>query len=98
MSSTVVSRQGLVALFLGLVSAATVIAGTGGTEFNALLTLVTGWMDGALGRSLAFIAVLVGVGTGMVRGTILPAIVGIAVAVTLSVAPGVINGILTAVI
>ncbi len=93
-----VQSRMLVVVSALLFAAAGAIAGTGGTEFNTLLTIVTDWMTGALGRSLAFIAVLIGVGTGLVRGTILPAIVGIAIAVTLAVAPSVVNGILTAVI
>jgi conjugal transfer pilus assembly protein TraA len=72
------------------------MAGTTGTEFQILYTLVTDWMGGWLGRALALASVLLGVITGMVRGTLIPALVGFAVAVMLFVAPNVINGILAA--
>jgi conjugal transfer pilus assembly protein TraA len=82
-------------LLLGL-CAGYAVAGTTGTEFQILYTLVTDWMGGWLGRALALASVLLGVVTGMVRGTLIPALVGFAVAVMLFVAPNVVNGILAA--
>ncbi|HXF45845.1 MAG TPA: TraA family conjugative transfer protein [Burkholderiaceae bacterium] len=81
---------------LALLLAAGAIAGTGGTEFTALETLVTGWTTGALGRALAIIAILVGAGIGIMRGGVMAMLGGIGIAVALSVAVGVIGGILTA--
>lgn len=90
------------ALLLGIAAAtllaAGAIAGTGGTEFTALETLVTGWTTGALGRALAIIAILVGAGIGIMRGGVMAMIGGIGIAVALSVAVGVVGGILTATI
>lgn len=85
-----------VATLLTVLAAGSVVAGTTGTEFQTLYDLAIGWAQGYLGRALAIIALLVGLGTGMVRGTVLPAIVGIAMAVAFAVGPTVIQGILSA--
>ena len=42
-----------VLLGVALMAPETVLAGTGGTEFTAAYTTVTGWMTGILGRLIA---------------------------------------------
>lgn len=84
---------GLLLLLTGLA-----LAGTTGTEFQVFYQLVTDWMGGYLGRGLALLAVLIGVGSGIFRGSLMLALIGIGVAMVLFVAPNVINGILGAAI
>lgn len=84
---------GLLTLVTGFV-----LAGTTGTEFQIFYQLVTDWMGGYLGRGLALLAVLIGVGVGIFRGSLMLALTGIGVAMVLFVAPNVINGILAATI
>lgn len=84
---------------VGLIMAASLAqAGTTGTEFQALHTLLTGWASGYLGKSLAVAAFLFGSGYGVAKQTIVPAILGIVFAIVFSVGPGVIDGMLTATI
>lgn len=86
---------GLIAtLFLATIAQ----AGTTGTEFQALHTLLTGWANGYLGKSLAVAAFLFGAGYGVAKQTIVPAILGIVFALVFAVGPGVIDGMLTATI
>ena len=84
-----------VALMLG---AAVVTAGTTGTEFQSLHTMLTGWANGYLGKALAVAAFLFGAGFGVAKQTILPAILGIVFALVFAIGPGVIDGMLTATI
>ena len=72
-------------------------AGTTGTEFQALHTLLTGWANGYLGKALAVAAFLFGAGYGVAKQTIVPAILGIVFALVFAIGPGVIDGMLTAV-
>lgn len=81
------------ALFAGMA-----YAGTSGSEFEALYTLVSDWASGFLGRSIALVFLIVGLGVGVVSGSIMAAVTAIAAAVSLLVAPSVISGILTAII
>lgn len=85
-------------LFVGLIAGAMAQAGTTGTEFQALHTLLTGWANGYLGKSLAVAAFLFGAGYGVAKQTIVPAILGIVFALVFAVGPGVIDGMLTATI
>jgi conjugal transfer pilus assembly protein TraA len=73
-------------------------AGTTGSEFQGLHTLLTGWASGYLGRSIAIAAFLLGAGFGVAKQTILPAVLGLVFAVVFLVGPGVIDSMLSAVI
>lgn len=84
-------------LVLGLLSASA-FAGTTGTEFQELYDLVHDWATGYLGRAIALIFLLVGLGMGIVRGSIMGAVGCLAAAMCLLIAPSVVEGILTAVI
>lgn len=88
---------------VGLVAASATIAvpamaGTAGTEFQALYNLVKGWSEGYLGRVLAIAAFLTGAIVGFAKSTAMPALVGIIFAVLFAIGPGIIDGIASAVI
>lgn len=91
------SKAALV-LLSTLFIAAVAQAGTTGTEFQALHTLLTGWANGYLGKALAIAAFLFGAGYGVAKQTIVPAILGIVFALIFAVGPGIINGMLSATI
>ena len=82
---------------LGLFSACA-FAGTTGAEFEELYQLVHDWATGYLGRAIALIFLLIGLGMGVLRGSIVGAIGCIAAAMSLLIAPSVVEGILTALI
>ena len=84
-------------LVLGLVSSAVFAANTG-TEFSQLYDMVYKWATGYLGRAIALIFLLVGLGIGIIRGSIMGAVGCVAAAICLVVAPSVVEGILTAII
>lgn len=84
-------------LALGL-SCSAAFAGTTGTEFQDLYDLVHDWATGYLGRAIALIFLLIGLGVGIVRGSIMGAVGCIAAAMCLLIAPSVVEGILTALI
>ena len=96
-ANTKVSSKASLALAL-LFGAAVVTAGTTGTEFQSLHTMLTGWANGYLGKALAVAAFLFGAGFGVAKQTILPAILGIVFALVFAIGPGVIDGMLTATI
>ena len=81
-----------------VLTAVSATAGTTGTEFQGLHTMLTGWANGYLGKALAVAAFLFGAGFGVAKQTILPAILGIVFALVFAIGPGVIDGMLTATI
>ncbi len=85
----------LVALMLVLLTP-DALAGAGGTEFNNVWTLLTGWVEGLLGRIIAIVFVIVGLVAGVVRGSIMGFVLGIASGVGLFAAPTIITNIVTA--
>ena len=84
-------------LVLGLSSSAALAAQTG-AEFSQLYDLFYKWATGYFGRAIALIFLLVGVGVGIIRGSIMGAVGGVAAAMCLLVAPSVVEGSLTAII
>ena len=79
-----------------LVLPAVVMAGTGGTEFDGVWTIVTDWIQGSLGRTIAGLLVLVGVIAGIARQSLMALAVGIGGGVGLFYAPSVIDATMTA--
>lgn len=71
------------------------IAGTGGTEFTTMYTMVVGWTEGTLGKLLAVSAFLIGMGMGIVKQSILAVVLGVGFALTLAYAPAIIDAIFT---
>ena len=72
------------------------LAGAGGVEFNNVWTLLTGWVEGLLGRIIAIVFVIVGLVAGVVRGSIMGFVLGISSGVGLFAAPTIITNIVTA--
>lgn len=91
------SKKSLAVVAMSLV-AASAYAGTTGVEFKAFFDLIDGWTTGYLGKGIALAAFLFGAAMGLVKGTMLPALVGIGFAIMFSVGPGVINGMMSATI
>jgi len=92
-------RTGLVVALVSVLivmMAPDTLAGTGGTEFSNVWTLLTGWVEGLLGRIIAIVFVLVGLVAGVVRGSIMGFVLGIASGVGLFAAPTIITNIVTA--
>ena len=77
-------------------SAALVIAGDGGQEFEAVYEMIEGWATGTLGKIIALAALIVGIGFGLVRQSVIAAVIGISMALVLNFGPSVISNILTA--
>jgi len=74
-------------------------AGTGGSsEFGAIYTLLTGWLQGMLGRILAVTFMTVGLVSGVMRGSMMGLVLGIACGLGVYTAPTVINNIVTLVV
>ncbi len=84
------------AVALVALTAASAYAGTTGEEFKDFFDLIEGWTKGYLGKGLALSAFLLGAALGMVKGTMLPALVGVGFAIMFTVGPSVITGMLAA--
>jgi conjugal transfer pilus assembly protein TraA len=105
-TTTLASQSGRNWLRFGLVFALTFLvlavlseptfAATAGEEFSDLYTLLKGWCTGYLGKSIAISFILVGLGMGIIRGSIVAAVVCIAAAVALLMAPSVIDALFVA--
>ena len=80
------------------VTAGTAVAATTGTEFNGLVTMLRGWAEGGLGLALAMAAFLIGLAVGLMKQTVMPAVVGIGVALFATLGPGIIASMFTAII
>lgn len=72
--------------------------GTGGTEFQAFYTFVISAATGFLGRSIAIVGGLIGLGIGAVTGKGLPALIGVFLAVFGVLGPTIINALFTSAI
>ena len=83
----------LAALGLGTAAAH---AGSTGAEFQDAYELLTGWVNGFLGRALAIAFLLVGLFMGIARQNLLACGVAIAAAFGLLITPTVLDNILTA--
>lgn len=86
-------------ILLTLVAAAFVplqgFAGAGGTEFTQVYDQLTGWSNGTLGKVLGVAALLVGLGVGVIKQSVIAAVVGVAMALTAGFGPGVIDGVIS---
>lgn len=68
-------------------------AGTQGTEFNAVWTTLTGWMQGILGKIIAGAMILVGLVAGVARQSIMAFAIGVGGAIGIYNAPTILDGI-----
>lgn len=71
-------------------------AGTGGSEFESVYDTLVEWTQGTLGRIISITTVLVGLVAGVVRQSIMAAVIGIASGMALYNANTVIEAIMTA--
>ena len=71
-------------------------AGAGGTEFDPFYDTIVDWAQGSLGKALALSMFLVGIGVGVVRGSVIAAVPAIGGALGLFIAPTIIDAIVTA--
>lgn len=74
------------------------MAGTGGTEFDDIYTLLVGWTQGTLGKIISLGMFLVGLSAGIVNQSIVSVVIGIGGALALYYGPNVINGVVAAVV
>lgn len=58
--------------------------------------MIEGWATGTLGKIIALAALIVGIGFGLVRQSVIAAVIGISMALVLNFGPSVISNILTA--
>lgn len=91
---TLVKKHGLFLLLCSMVMG-TALAGTDGAEFETMYDMVVGWTEGTLGKLLAVVAFLIGMGMGVIKQSILAVVLGIAFALTLAYAPAIIDAIFT---
>ena len=71
-------------------------AGTGATEIDTFYDTIVDWAQGSLGKALALSMFLVGIGMGVVRGSVIAAVPAIGGALGLFIAPTIIDAIVTA--
>lgn len=84
----------IVALFWTL-TAGSAWANTG-SEFEDLYQLVSGWSTGYLGKTIAICFLLVGLGVGIIRGSVMAAVSAIAAGVALLMLPTIVDTMFTA--
>ena len=71
-------------------------AGAGGTEFDPFYDTIVDWAQGSLGKALALAMFIVGIGMGVVRGSVVAAVPAVSGALGLFIAPTIIDAIMTA--
>ena len=91
-----VEKLVMLALLVGFVfSSMSSQAGAGGTEFTQVYDQITGCANGTLGKTLGVSALLVGLGVGVIKQSIIAAVVAIGMALTAGFGPGVIDGVIS---
>ncbi|WP_396334164.1 TraA family conjugative transfer protein [Burkholderia anthina] len=86
----------VVALSLALIFlSSAAMAGTD-TTFNAIVTMVQGWLTGSLGQVLALVGFAIALGAGLVRGSIMGVAIGLGLALSATYGPTVLTGLFTA--
>ncbi len=81
-----------------LLGAGSVMAGVTGTEFLPIFTLLSDWISGYLGRTIAFTGMILGVGAAALSQRPVLGLVGLFFGVLILIVPAVLNSMLTAVI
>ncbi len=74
--------------------AAPALAGAGGTEFNPIVTELSDWAEGGLGKVISLAAVIVGAVVSVARSNPMPILSGIAFAMILNFTPDIVTGVL----
>ena len=91
LNTATLKSVGACALFF---AASAAFAANGDTDFQDLYTKLQGWSQGSI--SLMFL--LVGLGVGVIRGSIMGAVVCVAAAMALFIGPDIIDNIFTGLI
>ena len=68
-------------------------AGSGGTEFTQIHSQISGWVNGMLGKTLGVASLLVGLGIGVIKQSVMAAVVGVSIALVAGFGPDVIDGV-----
>jgi len=87
----------MLAILPGIALASTLGSGggTGGTEFQTFYTFIYSAATGYLGRSIAIVGGLIGLGIGAGMGKALPAVMGVFLAIFGVLGPAIINALFT---
>ena len=78
-----------------LVTGTVVYAGTASTEFDTAATMMTNWLEGSLGLSLALAFFAVGMFMGIARQNLMAMAVAMGCAFAVILGPGILAGIVT---
>ena len=82
-----------------LVAAGAVFATTStDTDFTSVVTLLTNWATGTLGKTLSLAMFVVGIAAGITQQSVMAAVVGIAGALVMNYGPTVITNVFGALI
>ena len=92
------SLQVAVAMASGMAMSTSVFAAQTGTEFKTVSDMLQAWAEGYLGMTIALAAFIIGLAVGLMKQTIMPAVVGIGVALAATLGPKIIISMFTAVI
>lgn len=87
-------RVGALVVVISVAMVADAYAGTDST-FSAVVTKLTAWATGSLGKVIALAMFLIGVGMSVMRQSIAPVAVALAAALALFYGPTIITGVLT---
>ncbi|WP_257977823.1 TraA family conjugative transfer protein [Burkholderia gladioli] len=82
-------------VFIAILLPFAAFAGTD-TTFNSVVTMVSGWLTGSLGQTLALSGFGVALGSGLIRGSIMGVVSGLALALAATYGPTVLTGLFTA--
>ena len=95
MEKSVMKKIGATAVAAApVVAASLAVAGTGGSEFAAIVTTLTDWLEGGLGQLFALGALIVGLGIGMIQQSIMAVVVGVGFALAVFYGPALLTGII----
>ncbi|MFE8032864.1 TraA family conjugative transfer protein [Thiohalocapsa marina] len=95
-SNALLAAAALSLVGLALLAPEPVLAGTGGTEFQATYDMLIGWMTGLLGRIIAIAFIIVGLIAGVARQSIMSFAIGIAAGLGIFMAPDIIDAVVSA--
>lgn len=71
------------------------LAGTGGAEFDDLVTTVADWMQGSLGKLIALMATLFGLGRGVLSGSVGGGVAGLSIGMGLYASPTIADNVVS---
>ena len=85
-------------MLFGLIALAHAGTSGGGVEFEDIYSTLTGWTQGALGKTIAVGAFLTGIAMGIVRQSVMAIVVGLSTALAVNYTPTIIDSIVTTLI